>query len=47
VNPVAIKPPFCSELLIARQRLFQSYIMIVIDFSIIMCDSYVRERECL
>ena len=33
--------------LIARQALFQSYIMIVIAFAIIMCDSSVRERSVL
>jgi hypothetical protein len=35
-----------SEVLIAKQTCFQSYIMIVIDFSIVICDSNVREPEC-
>lgn len=41
---VAENPAFCSVLFFARQTHFQSYIMIVIVFSIIMCDSRVRER---
>jgi len=44
VNPVANKRHLVQKLLIARQSLFQSYIMIVIAFAIIMCDSNVRKR---
>jgi len=36
----------CSELPTPSQLLNQSYIMIDMDISIIMCDSNVREREC-
>jgi hypothetical protein len=32
---------------IAMESRFQSYIMIVIDFTIIVCDSSVRERDGL
>ena len=36
------KPVFCAGLFIARKAIYRSYIMIDIDYSIIMCDPSAR-----